>query len=74
MSLDGRDIQDRLTKRGDKMDQGSRGIMMEVYTQGNGIMTRGQKEGNMSCKQMELTHSSKSNMIIMECMRLRKRK
>jgi hypothetical protein len=40
--------------------------MMEAYTLGNGRVVKRQKERGMSCKKIKLTHSSKSNMMIME--------
>ncbi len=37
--------------------------MIDLYTSGNSRIIITQKEGGMSCKRTELTHSSKSNMI-----------
>jgi hypothetical protein len=63
MCQDGRGIQDSKTKRGDGMDKGSIGMMMEIYTLGDGRMTSELKEGCTSCKMITLTHSSMSSMM-----------
>jgi hypothetical protein len=60
MYQDGNTIQDRHTKEGDGMDKGSGGSMMEVYTLGDSRMAKRLKRRSTSCKQMALTHSSKT--------------
>ena len=62
MSKDGNSIQDRETKRGDTMDKGRDGMMMEVYSSGDTSITGGLKGRSMSCNQMALTHSSMSSI------------
>ena len=49
-------IRDSLTKRGDAMEKVKGGEMMEAYTLGSTIMTRGQKAVSMSCNQIAHTH------------------
>ncbi len=62
MSKDGNGIQDRETKRGESMDKGRYGMMMEVYSSGDSRITGGLKGRSMSCIQMALTHSSMSSV------------
>jgi hypothetical protein len=73
MSQDGNDTQYRETKRGDSMDKGRRGKMMEVYTLGDTTrMASGLKGSTISCNRMALTHSSRSSSI--EGQRYKRRK
>jgi hypothetical protein len=37
------------------MDKGRAGVMMEIYTSGDGRMTAGLKGRSMSCKRMAVT-------------------
>ena len=55
MHQDGRDTQDRQTKRGDGMDKGSGGEM-ERYTLGDTRMATRLKGGSTGCKKMVLTY------------------
>ena len=63
MCQDGRNIQDRLTKRGDGMDKESTGMIMEIYTLEDGRITTELKERSTSCNEMALTHSTMSSMM-----------
>ncbi len=58
MSQDSKDIQDRLTKRGELMVQ-EEFMKMDLFTLENSRITITQKEGGMSCKKMALSQSLK---------------
>jgi hypothetical protein len=73
MSEDGKTTQDRKTKRGEPMDKGRCGEVMELYTLGDTRMAAGLKGRSISCNRMALTHSSMSS-IMMKKMRYRRRK
>ena len=61
MLKDGRDTQDRQTKRGDSMDKGRYGIM-DRYTLGESRITMLLKGGSTGCKKMVLTQYLKMYM------------
>ncbi len=63
MCQDGRAIQDRQTRRGESMDKGSIGMIVEIYTLGDITMTTELKERSTSCNRMALTHSMMSSMM-----------